>query len=149
MQGHPVWVLVADAGRARILERAAPGSAWQESAAEERRNALPPSRDMGSDRPGRVYESMGGARHAVEPRHDPHDAAEAEFARQLAEKLEADAAQGRYARLMLIAPPRFLGELKQQLGDAARHCLRGTLDKDLVHATLAEIVTHLPEHRPA
>ncbi|MDJ0390523.1 host attachment protein [Roseomonas sp. E05] len=149
MQGHPVWVLVADAGRARILERAALNAAWQERTEQECRNAVPPSRELTSDRPGRVVESVGGARHAVEPRHDPHDAAEADFARELAKKLEADAAQGRYARLMLVAPPRFLGQLTRNLGDAARHRLRGTLDKDLVRAPLPDIVAHLPEHRPA
>lgn len=148
MQDHPVWVLVADAGRARILERQSLNAAWEERTEDERALKVPPSRSLGSDRPGRTYESVGGARHAVEPRQDLHDAAEAEFARQLAARLEDDARQDRYKRLLLIAPPRFLGQLTRALGEAAQHRLRGTLDKDLVHAQLPDIVEHLREHRP-
>jgi protein required for attachment to host cells len=143
------WALVADAQRARILERPSPAGVWTERAEEELRQDNPPSRDQGSDRPGRTQESVGMARHAVEPRQDPHDAAKAAFARHLAERLEAAARQGRYDRLLLVAPPAFLGLLRAALGDAARRRLHGSLDKDVAHAALADIAAHLDAVRPA
>lgn len=77
----------------------------------------------------------------MEPRSDPHREAKRDFARHLAERLEAEA--GNYARLLLVAPPAFLGDLRAALGDAARAKLAGTLDKDLTKAALADIAGHL------
>jgi protein required for attachment to host cells len=141
------WALVADAQRARILERPSAGGPWTERAEEELRLDNPPSREQGSDRPGRVRESVGAARHAVEPRQDPHQAAKQAFARRLAARLETAATEGRYARLMLVAPPAFLGWLREALGDGTRPLVQGSLDKDLVHAHLAEIAARLDEAR--
>jgi protein required for attachment to host cells len=149
MRDHPIWVLVADARLGRILERPAMGAAWEERTEESSAAGIPASRDIGSDRPGRAFESVGMARHAIQPRQDPHVAAEAAFARQLAEKLEDWARAGRFRQLYLMAPPAFLGQLRPALGDATRKVLRGTLDKDLTKAPLAEVIGHLSEHRPA
>ncbi len=149
MQDHPVWVLVADAHQGRVLERGAMHARWEELPDEGSTSNTPRSRELGTDRPGRSYESVGMARHAIEPRQDLHDAAEAEFARNLAEKLERAAKDGRYKRLYLFAPPRFLGHLRACLGAEAGKALSGTLDKDLVAAPLPEVIEHLRQHRPA
>jgi protein required for attachment to host cells len=118
-----------------------PFGAWSERTAETIEINNRPSRERGSDRPGRGHESASAARHAVEPRTDPHREAKRDFARHLADRLEA--AAGSYARLLLVAPPAFLGDLREALGDAGRGKLAGTLDKDLTKATLADIAGHL------
>jgi protein required for attachment to host cells len=135
------WALVADAQHARVLQRQIPFGAWSEREDEAIAIDNPPSRERGTERPGRVHESATAARHAVEPRTDPHREAKRAFARHLAERLEA--AAGSYARLLLVAPPAFLGDLRAALGDAARAKLAGTLDKDLAKAPLADIAGHL------
>lgn len=135
------WALVADAQHARFLQRQVPFGAWSEREAEAIAIHNPRSREQGTDRPGRVHESATTARHAVEPRTDPHREAKRAFARRLAERLEAEAAG--YARLMLVAPPAFLGDLRAELGDATRRKVTASLDRDLVHAPLAEIAAHL------
>ncbi|MGG5822317.1 host attachment protein [Falsiroseomonas sp. HW251] len=135
------WALVADAGRARVFERRLPAGPWRERTEDALEAAHPPSRDLGTDRPGRVRESATTARHAVEPRTDPHRAAKAAFAARLAGRLE-DASVS-YERLLLAAPPAFLGDLREALGEAARRKLHGTLAKDLTHVPLAELAMHL------
>ena len=139
------WALVADAGRARILERPGRGIAWSERSGEARRVEIPPSRELGTERPGRGHESVGTARHAVEPRQDLHKAAEQAFARQLTERLEQAANEGAYARLILVAPPTFLGQLREALGRSAAQRLIGTVNKALAHEPLAEITPHLDD----
>ncbi len=141
------WALIADAQHARILEREAPAGAWRERMEDRIEIIDPPSRAMGSDRPGRSQESASAARHAIEPRTDPHREAKRAFAVRLADHLEA--ASGSYARLLLVAPPAFLGDLREALGDAARRKLRGTLDKDLAALPLADLGPRLAEVRPA
>ncbi|WP_372618156.1 host attachment protein [Falsiroseomonas sp.] len=148
MRGEIEWALVADAQHARVLEREVPGRSWREHTemAVEINNR--PSRERGSDRPGRTHESASTARHAIEPRTDPHRAAKHDFARHLADVLEEAATAGRYAQLLLVAPPAFLGDLRAELGDVARARLRGTLDKDLAKHPLGEVVELLEGVRP-
>lgn len=148
MWNHPIWILVADGQRARVLERASLEAEWMEREEHRSSNFTPPSRELGTDRPGRVHESVGMARHGMTTREDPHEAAEAEFARSLAHRLEHWASDNLFRRLYIMAPPRFLGHLREELGRAARQALHGTLDKDLTKAPVAEIVGHLHEHRP-
>ena len=124
------WALVADGGRARLFERRLPAGPWHERIADAIEAANPPSRELGTDRPGRVQESATTARHAVEPRTDPHRAAKAAFAGRLAARLEATASA--FERLLLVAPPAFLGELRTALGPAAGRKLAGSRDRDLI-----------------
>ncbi len=148
MRSHAVWVLVADAQRARLLQREKPGGDWVELAEEGLAVENPPTHLQGADRPGRVFDSTGQHRHAVET-HDFHEAAKQDFAKALLHRLEQAQASGRFERLMLVAPPHFLGLLRAAISPALLHALRGSIDKDLTKATVAEIVHHLPEFRPA
>jgi protein required for attachment to host cells len=131
------WAVVADGGRLRVLSQPHRAASWAElpEFAEERHS--PPAHLLGSDRPGRNVAGPGGARHALEPRSDPHERREAAFAAEIAARLEAAAEAGRFARLLLAAPPRFLGELRRHLGPRCAAALGATLDADL---------TKLPEH---
>ena len=143
MRSAADWVAVADGRRLRVLERPVATAPWRELGTEAAEHADPPSRGLGADRPGRVRESVGGARHAVEPRQDPHDAAEAAFAHEVAARLERAAAAGRYGRLVVVAPPKFLGQVRPALGAETRRRLAGTLDRDLTHAGAEEIAERL------
>jgi protein required for attachment to host cells len=135
------WALLADAAHARLFARTLPAGPWRELPEEALENETPPSRALGTERPGRVRESASTTRHAIEPRTDPHRAARLGFARHLAERLEDDAS--RFARLLLVAPPAFLGDLRAELGPAAGAKLAGSLDRDLVKLEVAAIAQHL------
>ena len=135
------WALVADAQRARIFRRLLPAGVWSELVDQAWEVPNPSSHDQGSERPGRVHQSVGSARHAIEPRSDPHRAAKLTFATYLGGYLEGEAPV--YASLVLVAPPAFLGDLRLVLGKAASKRLRGALDKDLTHATPSDIAAHL------
>ena len=142
---HPTvtWILVADGQRARLVENKGPGKGLQPVTAEPLLHPDPPSRDLGTDRPGRVAESVGGARHAVEPRTDPHRDEKRRFARELAERLDRAAAEGAYTRLILVAPPQMLGDLRDVLTSRTRALVAAEIDKDLTKATDAELTVHL------
>ncbi|MCZ8146650.1 MAG: host attachment protein [Roseomonas sp.] len=135
------WALIADAGHARIFARRLPAGPWREVPEAAVENPTPPSRALGTERPGRVHESASTTRHAIEPRTDPHRAARRAFARRLAEWLDDEA--DRFAALLLVAPPAFLGELRAELGPVAGRKLAGSLDRDLIKLPVAKIVEHL------
>ncbi|HEV2303344.1 MAG TPA: host attachment protein, partial [Stellaceae bacterium] len=98
-----------------------------------------PARDLGADRPGRAFESAGGARHAVAPRTDPHRRAKTDFAQILAEEIVRARQQGAFDRLALVAPPPILAAIKEHLDAECERRLDGELAKDLTKLPEAEL----------
>jgi protein required for attachment to host cells len=132
MRTKPVtWFLLADGEHCRIVARGADG-AFRTELEIDSATAHQRSFGLGADRPGRSYESVGMARHAIAPRHDSHKLAEAEFLRFLASEVSTAAGQGAYDRLVLVAPVRHLPILRAALGHAARAALCGEVSKDLL-----------------
>ena len=103
------------------------------------------SRDIGTDRPGRAFESSGGAHHAVGERHDLHAMEKERFVRLIGEQINAGAARGEFDELLLVAPPRALSELREALDAAAQPKLVGVLEKDLVKTPDHDLWPHLRE----
>lgn len=104
-----------------------------------------PTRDLGSDAPGRVHSSMGAARSSYGDT-DWHDKAEADFARHAATVIEAHAAAQADAGIVVIAAPRTLGELRQHYGRATSAGLAGEIDKELTHASTDHIAEVIAAH---
>lgn len=144
-RSHRTWIVIADAGRARIFlhEDRARGLQPVADGALENPDAHTPTRELGTDRPGRSVESVGGARHAQEPRVDWHRQAEAAFTKRVAEHVEAAAGADRFDRLIIAAPPTMLGDLRQVFGPQTRERLTGELNKDLTKTPIAELADHL------
>lgn len=148
------WVLIADGMRARILK-------WEGhdrfTAALDQEMYDPAvhgfSRDLKSDRPGRSFHTGSSARHAVEPRHDPHQQEKHQFARHVAQMIDDAAARNAFDRLILVAPPKTLGDLRAMLGAVAAKRVVGEIHKDLIHTPVHELAGHLagipaPAKRP-
>ncbi|WP_341895781.1 host attachment protein [Ferrovibrio terrae] len=141
----PTWILVADASQARIFELrslADPLAAVPDftMTAEDTHGF---SRDLKSDRPGRAFASSDNRRAAVEPRHDPHQLAKDRFAEAIAERLNHACGEKRFVQLVVIAPPRLLGALRQDFNAAVRATVAVEINKDLVKADRADILDHV------
>jgi protein required for attachment to host cells len=137
-----IWVVVADGARARFfapdkeMRKLQPaGPAGIESPAEERY-----SRDLKSDRPGRSFGSArSGVRHAIEPKHDYHKMEKHKFTVRLAELLDQAAQRDAFDSLVLVAPRRSLGELRNVLPERVKARVRHELGKDLTADTPSEL----------
>ena len=125
------WIVVADSAHARILEATGRSQPLTEIETLEH----PPGRlrehDLASDRPGYSSDRQGHGRHAVNQDHGHHHEQEV-FARVIAGRLTHAHQQQRFARLILAAPPAFLGALRQQLNGGLDKLVARTLDKNLV-----------------
>ena len=75
----------------------------------------------------------------------PHDRAVADFARLLADKLQHARVQNQYQRLVLVAPPRFLGLLRASLDGPTSQLVLASIHKDLAISKEAELIKHLGE----
>src|SRR5262249_4367501 len=101
------------------------------------------SHDLGLDRPGRVKESANVARHAVEPRRDLHSAAKEDFVKHVAAEIDAEHGRTGFDKLVLVAPPRFLTELKERLSGAMAKLSADNLQKALPKFPDHELAEHL------
>lgn len=139
------WFVLADGQHARIYERVAPGAKLApvqggEFVAED---ASDFTREHGTDKPGRAFDTGSGARHAMEPHSDPHVRSKENFARRIAEILDAAVAGKRCERLVLVAPPRTLGTLRESLAPATLERVVATAGKDLIKTPIADLPAHL------
>lgn len=146
MPKHPVtWIVIADGSRAKIVARREDGKGFDilsESASDE---AHTPSRDIWSDRPGQTQESGYSGHHSIEPRRDPHEERKAAFARDLAVQLNQAGGEKRFDNLILFAPPRCLGELREALDEATQRKIKASAPKDLTKLPLGELPRHLED----
>ena len=96
MKKQPTWILVADRGRARVFE-AGEDDRLNEVACFVDPDARAGESGLTTDRPPTVNESMGFARHSIEPHTPLRDKISARFARLLCDALEAGRALGEAA----------------------------------------------------
>ncbi len=143
MTRKTTWILVADGGRARILKQSAPGGALHGAPDDAFEHEVVPAHEMGSERPGRVNERAGAGHHAIEPRVDWRREGKQQFAQKLAQLLETAAERNEFDRLILVAPPRVIGDLRASLGRHAKAKIAAEFEKDLTALNPQEIAERL------
>jgi protein required for attachment to host cells len=67
------------------------------------------------------------------------------FVRLVGDQINAAAGRNEFDELLLVAPPRALGELRDALDAAAQAKLVGMLEKDLVKTPDSELWPHVRE----
>jgi protein required for attachment to host cells len=145
MRPKKTWVLIADGGHAKVFETEGPASELAPVGDMMLTAVLPASRDILADRPGRSFESQGRARHAMENRSDPHRELKRAFAKKVCETLATKLAEQRFERLVLVAPPATLGDLRVELPKVVVARVVAELAQDLVKIPDKELPGHLEE----
>ena len=74
---------------------------------------------------------------------DPVREREKGFADMLAGVLESGRALGKFDRLVLVAAPQAMGDLRGSICPELKKLIHGEIAKDLTHATNAELPRHL------
>jgi len=144
MKKTVTYILVADGARARLYVNQGVGKGMQPvSGATHKADLHHHDRDILSDKPGRAYNSVGQGRSAMEPQTEWHRFEKHKFAREMAKVLDAAAANKVFDRLVLVAPPATLGDLRMELGEATRRMVTAELAKDLTRHAEQELPQHL------
>lgn len=149
MSGFPAtfpatWVLVADSARARIFSLPNLNDDLVELADLTNSQARLTEQALTSDRPGQTFASRGHSPRRMQNTKSEVENAVGYFARELAGELKSGLAKQRYERFVLIAPPGFLGELRNQLDSQVNKRLVGSVALNLTKQDIATIRTHLP-----
>ena len=139
---HGEWVVVCDGGKALVFENVGNTIKPNLKTKEVYEHKAAKTHELGTDAPGRSVSSIGTGRSAME-QTDWHDQEERAFLEDLAGRLDAAVTAGETQSLVMIAPPRALGVLRQAYSPNLRRAVREELDKDYVKLPVPEIEKHL------
>jgi protein required for attachment to host cells len=136
------WVVVCDGAKALILENAGDGMHPNLKTREVHEQDAAKTHEQGTDAPGRSVNSVGSSRSAME-QTDWHDQAEQKFLTDLADRLDAAVTAGETKSLIIVAPPRALGMLRQAYPNGLRDAVKVEIGKDYVRMPVHEIEKQL------
>jgi protein required for attachment to host cells len=135
---HNTLVLVGDGQKALFLRNKGHALHVQLVVEQVLERDNPPTREQGTDRPGRSNASVGVARSAMEET-DWHHIGEERFAGELAEALYRYAHADLFDKLVIIAPPKVLGNLRKALHAEVTARIAAEIPKELTSHPVAEI----------
>ena len=139
------WVLVADRSRAKIFHAVPEVQPSYIALADfEHPESRQKAQDTESDSPGRV-QLRGAARSAVEPHIDRTHLTAQHFGAELIDYLNVACREGRFGRLVVIAPPLFLGTLRGMYTPQLHQKVVLEVPKDLVGVDESELQSRLAE----
>jgi protein required for attachment to host cells len=135
------WLVVCDGGKAIVLENEGTAFAPKLKAKATYEQDAPPTREIGTDAPGRAVQSVGSKRSAYE-QTDWQGLEEERFLKGVASRLDKAVESGEAKSLVMVAPPQALGIMRQAYSPALRGALHAELEKDFVRTPLPEIEKH-------
>lgn len=145
MKATTTWILVANGTQAFIALNHGPGHGIEQDLEHEFQGENLHSRDIMADAPGRSFDSGGQGRHAMERPSDPQRLTQQEFAREIAAYIDKAAEKKKFDRLVVVAAPHMLGDLRQHLSHNTKDKITAELSKDLTQTPLHKLPDHLGE----
>jgi len=149
---HNAYVLIAD-GRKLLFFRNEGDADYPKLEVEmEREQSNPKDSDQGTDQPGRTFSgaqggdprsgglgaTVGAARSAYSET-DFHQLEEDRFAHEAADMLRKKALANEFEQLIIVAPPKTLGELRKHYHKEVESRIAGEVAKDLTNMPVTEI----------
>ena len=132
------WVVVCDGAKALVLENVGDNKFPNLKTVDVFEQEDKPTREMGTDAPGRSHSSVGHGRSAME-QTDWHDQAEERFAAAVADTLYQMEHAQEFSELVMVAPPKMLGDLRAKLHQEVADCVVAEVAKDLTAHPIPEI----------
>ncbi len=139
------WILVADGSRARLFSASKRGEPWKLIEQFEHPETRERTGEITPTERGTQKQAFGSGRPAMQPKMAPRDVEELHFAQQLRDKLVDGLKHNSYGGLVLVAPPKFLGQLKGMLDSQTSKCVVATVDKDYTQSNEKELMQRLED----
>jgi protein required for attachment to host cells len=144
---HISWLLVGDGVRAQFYAivtalplriKAVPAGRY--------RGSNKKTSELESDRPGISFESVGGARHAIQRRSNAHQREEDKFVGRVAAAVNAAAVSKKFDDIIIVAPPRALAAFRKSFDATTEAKIRRQIRGEWTKLNTAEIEQHLATH---
>jgi protein required for attachment to host cells len=138
------WVVVADASVARIYSFADKNDEWTLRETIQGDGSGNPAQTAGTLSKSSEHK---GALHG-HGEQSPKEDRERRFAHTLAHVLERGLESHSFAKVALVAPPKLLGELRENLSRGVQAAAVAELHKDYTHCAVAELMRLLRPELP-
>jgi protein required for attachment to host cells len=137
------WILIAHRSGARLFENRGPGKGLNLLEQLEHPAGRLKNHEIDSDKPGRRFTPRGEARQGMGHDQEPVAHVTERFAKQLSVLLDQGRCLQRYNQLVLVAEPRFLGNLRAALTPRTAAMVTNSLGKDLGPIETRELPSYL------
>ncbi len=135
---NDTFVVVADGRKMLFLRNEGDADYPQLELERKRKQENPPNREQKTDTAGRSHSSTS-AHSSKMQETDFHQLEEDRFAAETTELLYKRAHQGDFEKLIIVAPPKALGEMRKHYHKEVEDRLIGEIDKDLTGHTIEDI----------
>ena len=125
------WIVAADESRARVLQVTDRETRFTEIESLTNPAGRAQDRELQTDAEPRFNGRAGGGPASDREAQGPVEHSVKVFAREVGRYLDQARQQSRYEQLVLVAPPKFLGALREELHKEVRKLVADELPKDL------------------
>ncbi|MEO3386871.1 host attachment family protein [Mesorhizobium sp. CAU 1741] len=136
---HDIWVVVADGEKALFLRNEGDEKYPHLEVFREMNEDNPPTHDQGTDKPGRFADGGTSVHKSAVQETDWHRVEKERFAKEIAARLYKSAHKGDFKRLVIVAPPLVMGEMRKELHKEVEDRVIAELPKTLTNHTVDEI----------
>ncbi|MEY8842296.1 host attachment family protein [Cribrihabitans sp. XS_ASV171] len=132
------WVVITDSEKALFLENQTDGEDPNLEVVRMETQENPSDREQSANRPGRMNDTGVQQRSAMDDT-DWHELAKERFAADLSDILYKQAHKGRFDKLVLVASPQVLGELRKDMHQEVTAKIVAEVPKTLTNHPIDEI----------
>lgn len=140
---HDALVFIGDGRKALFLRNAGDEKILDLRTEQVFAEDNPPTREQGTDKPGRAFARGGGPRRGAMEETDWHHLEEQRFADRVAAALAAVVRQRAVPAILVAAPPKTLAELRRVFHADVKAKIVAEIDKDLTKEPVDQIESHL------
>ncbi len=142
---HNTFVVVADGQKMLFFRNEGDAEYLKLEVEKKEVQDNPADRDQKTSEAGRRFDASGGAGRSAYEETDFHQLEEDRFAAEAADMLKKRALKGDFDSLIVVAPPRTLGELRKHYHKEVEKRLVGEIPKELTGHPVSEIEKILRE----
>jgi protein required for attachment to host cells len=144
LQNGTAWMLLADGRRARVLVEQRRGGSLEEPS-DWAMEIGPDELYDPQDRPPRSFDRVGAGRHAMDRGRSLHEQEEEKFLKRVAGRIADAEKQNQFDHLVIAAPPRALGMLRNMLPANTQSRIIAETPKDLLDEPAPKLRERLTE----
>lgn len=140
------WVIAADSSRARIFEMDTSNEKLREIEDMINPEGRQDGREVQSDAEGQNFSGRGLQRNTSQPQQTPIEHDVELFSKEVSRYIDKACDDKRFDSLCVIAPPKFLGLMRDNLGEQARKAVTEEIPKDIAWFEGRDIEQYVREH---
>lgn len=138
------WVIVGDSARARFYKTESSTSDFQEFQTLIHNESRMHEHELTGVSSGNAHGAAGMNRFNMSTDQNTKQKESEKFAHEIAGYLEKGRTENKFSQLVVVAAPKFLGQLRNELSSSCKKLIVSEYDKNISHMPTSDLRSHLP-----